>query len=726
LKGLQLEEMALAEWLDWIAIAKEWDYSLFVVLAGACLCMLIYSFRKPWLTIGDKRGIRAAVATISAITVVVLCVGWFLVQYAEKREYERVKGILTSNAPILAYELSQQGHGGIGLNTLKDDTVYVKLMEDMVQWMRLNDQILSVYTMRKLDNGSNVFILAPETDYNRNGIIDGELETSDPIGLVYDEEIPELEEAFKGRLTFESKVTEDQWGKAISAFVPIYYADGRQEAVLGIDFNGEAFFSQIQRARLDMIGLVAFILAMFNGISYAGFYYFGKRQDVRHRKELQYIAYHDALTGLPNRVYLLEQLGYTLGALKGKPYTAAVFFIDIDRFKNVNDSLGHAIGDKLLQQLAGRLADTLEAHDLLARPGGDELIVLMRQVHSREDLVRKAEKLHAVLDRPIAVDSYELYVTASIGASMYPAGGGDADMMMRNADSAMYYAKERGIRFHIYTDDLNARLLRRLELETGLRKALGRGGEFMLYYQPKIDIHSGRAVGAEALIRWNHPDKGLVSPNEFISAAEDSGLIVPLGDWVLGEACRQLKEWESRGLPSVLISVNLSARQFQTKDLAARLQAILKEHAVHPNGLELELTESCVMQTPDLSGHTLRLLKKVGFGIALDDFGTGYSSLGYLRSFPLDVIKIDKGFVKDMVNNADNAVIVTAIIKLAHSLGMKVICEGVETKEQLDFLKEQGCDEIQGYYFSPPIPPDEFARKFLDDVNFKMDVSRMA
>ncbi len=530
-----------------------------------------------------------------------------------------------------------------------------------------------------------------------------------PIGTIYEVQFPELEEAFLGELTFQSEVTEDQWGKMISAFVPIFDSNGRQDAVLGLDFDGELFLKNVALSRLGIIGIVFFILLVLNVAFMVRVYYFEERQFRRHQEELRYQSYHDSLTGLPNIMPFNERLRQIMTELPGQSQSAAVMLLDIDRFKNVNDSLGHNIGDQLLLRFAERLSGCLDKDDFLARPGGDEFMILVHNVRSPGDVLRKAEAIHAVFDQPIVVKEYELYVTSSIGASIYPIGGIDADMMMRNAETAMYVAKERGNRLHVYTEDMNGKLLERLSLENDLRKGIERN-ELVLFYQPKVETRSGKLAGVEALIRWNHPEKGMIPPDKFIGVAEDTGLIVPLGEWVLAEACRQIKVWEAKGFRPKPVSVNISSRQFQNKDLIFRIQNIITEFRINPALLELELTESCIMQTPELSSHTLHLLKKKGLSIALDDFGTGYSSLSYLRSFPLDVLKIDKGFVKDVASNQDNAAIVTAIITLAHNLGLKVICEGVETKEQLDFLKDRGCDEIQGYYFSKPVPPEDLEK----------------
>ncbi|MFC5471717.1 putative bifunctional diguanylate cyclase/phosphodiesterase [Cohnella suwonensis] len=692
------------------------DYMIFAGVMTIFTLIVILLVRKIWLAEMEIRRTRPVYLVVGAISVLVLFGGWFLVQYAEKREFDRTQGMLSGNAPILAYEMSSSGYGMLGLNTPPDDPDYVRLIGTMINWMKLNPQIISFYTLRKLENGRSVFILGPETDYNRDGRISGELESRVPIGEVYEEWIPELEASFLGQPTFQAKVTEDQWGQTISAFVPIMGSNGRQIDVLGLDFDGSLFLKNVAETRLRMTGVVFFLLLIMYVLFASGAYYVVERQLRRHKEELRHLAYYDALTGLPNRALFRERLQEALTNPFGSAYSAAVLHLDIKRFKNVNDSLGHAVGDRLLVQLAKRLEACLDRDDLLARPGADEFVIFLGKVSSVHEVQQKAENILSAFDQPVNVDEYELFVAPSVGIAVYPDGGTEADSLIRNSDTAMYFAKERGIDLHLYTEDMNDKLLERLSIENDMRRGIERK-EFFLVYQPKIDTRSGKTVGAEALIRWNHPTKGMISPAQFIPVAEDTGLIVPLGEWVLSEACRQLKAWEAQGFRPIQVSVNLSSRQFEKKDLISRIRNIISEYRVDPACLQLELTESSVMQTPELSNHTLYQLKKSGLSIALDDFGTGYSSFSYLPHLPLDVLKIDKGFVKDVTVNPDNAAIVTAMIALAHNLGLKVICEGVETKEQLDFLKDRDCDEIQGFYYSRPLPPEEFEKWLVRVIN---------
>jgi len=424
---------------------------------------------------------------------------------------------------------------------------------------------------------------------------------------------------------------------------------------------------------------------------------------------IAYQATHDALTGLPNRLLAWDRLNQAIAAAERGGHCVGVMFLDLDRFKNINDSLGHNLADGLLKQVAERLTSVTRGIDTVSRQGGDEFTVIIPNAQ-RARFADLAEKILNVAAATYLVEQHELSVTFSIGISVYPDDGADAEMLVKNADAAMYAAKANGRNnFQFYAREMNRRAAARLQLEGELRHALARG-EFEVYYQPKVDAADGHLSGAEALIRWNHPDKGIVSPAEFISIAEESGLIVPIGRWITQEVCRQNRAWLLSGLPCVPISVNLSALQFRDRSLVASLRTILLETGLPPRLLELELTESFLMQASEAVVGALHKLKELGIGLSIDDFGTGYSSLSYLKRFPIDTLKIDQVFVRDIPGDNDDAAIIDAIISMGHSLRLSVIAEGVETTEQLEFLKALGCDEIQGYYFGRPMPTQEFAK----------------
>ena len=441
--------------------------------------------------------------------------------------------------------------------------------------------------------------------------------------------------------------------------------------------------------------------------------YRGIARDVTHTRRaeerIRRLAHFDELTGLPNRTMFMHTLqrAFSLAQRRGKQF--ALFFIDLDRFKNINDSLGHEAGDRLLQDVARRLRNNLRESDTVARLGGDEFVVLVEDCADPRELNAIAQNILNAVGRPYTLSGREYHVTGSIGISTYPADGLDPASLLKNADIAMYLAKDRGKNnFQFYSAQQNAHSFERLALESALRHALERR-EFVLHYQPKIDMRTNRIIGVEALLRWNHPDLGVVAPNQFIPLAEETGLIVPIGRWVLRTACAQSAAWRSDGLPGVRIAVNLSARQFSDDALIADIGDALAEAALAPEGLELEITESMVMQNPERAVSTLSRLRELGISVSIDDFGTGYSSLGYLKRFPIDNVKIDRSFIKDLPHDSDDAAITRAVIAMAQSLRIRVVAEGVETREQLEFLREHECDECQGYFVSRPLPPSEFA-----------------
>jgi diguanylate cyclase (GGDEF)-like protein/PAS domain S-box-containing protein len=429
--------------------------------------------------------------------------------------------------------------------------------------------------------------------------------------------------------------------------------------------------------------------------------------------ELSHRAQHDFLTDLPNRVLLNDRINQAISFAERYSKQLAVMFVDLDYFKKINDAFGHAIGDKLLQSVATRLVSCVRRSDTVSRLGGDEFAVLLSQVERAEDAVFIAKKILSALAAPYSVDQKRLDINASIGVSTYPGDGQDAETLIQKADTAMYDAKKLGRNsYQFFKADMQARVLERLRLESGLRSALGRD-ELRLNYQPKIDLKTGEITGVEALLRWHHPDRGLIPPSQFIPIAEESGLIVPIGQWVLLEACRQARAWMDAGLPPVRVAVNVSALQFMAKDFLSSVRAVLISTGVDPHNLELELTETVLMQDAESAVDKLHALKAIGVQLAVDDFGIGYSSFSYLRRFPLDALKVDRTFIKDLSADAGAATIVTAMINIGKSLHHRVIAEGVETREQVDFLQKQGCGEGQGYFFCHPVIAEKFAQ-FLE------------
>ncbi|MBO8172275.1 MAG: EAL domain-containing protein [Bacillaceae bacterium] len=447
-------------------------------------------------------------------------------------------------------------------------------------------------------------------------------------------------------------------------------------------------------------------------------HYVGVMKDITLRKKLedqiQYQAYHDTLTGLPNRVLLYDRLKQGIIHARRQNKKLAVMFLDLDRFKRINDTLGHSTGDQLLKAVAERLSGCMGERDTVARQGGDEFIILLPEIEHTGEAAELSSKIIETLKKPFFLENHELFITTSIGISIYPSDGTNLETLIQNADTAMYRAKEQGRNnFQFFTPVAHDPSLERLTLESHMRRSLDKG-DFEIYYQPRVDLKSGRIKGMEALVRWYHPELGLLMPDKFIPLAEETGLIIPLGEKVLREACRQNREWQRDGYPDLQVAVNLSMLQFKQPDLAEMIESVLVDTGLDPGCLELEITESIVMNNPDVTLNTLNKLKMMGVKIALDDFGTGYSSLNYLKRFPIDTLKIDRSFVQDVTANQDDRAIVTAMINLAHSLQLKVVAEGVETEEQLLLLNEYHCDEIQGYFCSHPLPADQFSQLILD------------
>ena len=433
------------------------------------------------------------------------------------------------------------------------------------------------------------------------------------------------------------------------------------------------------------------------------------------QQSLMHLASYDALTGLPNRTLFYQTLHEAMDAARAGQWGIVVLFIALDRFKFVNDSLGATVGDELLRQFSSRLVGCARVRDTVGRLGGDEFALILAMTHSQQDAVDIAAEVREALRVPFDLHGQHAALTASIGIAMYPDDATDPESLIRNADTAMRRAKEAGrdgCRF--YTPGMNVQVLERLELELALRRALD-NDEFLLYFQPKMNVHSGRVSGVEALLRWQRPGHGLVLPADFIPVMEDTGLIVRAGAWVIDAACRQIAEWTAAGMADMRVAVNVSSRQFVEGDLEAEIRGALARHGVEPALLELELTESSLMSNAEHTIEVLDRLKRLGIRIAIDDFGTGYSSLAYLKRFPIDKLKIDIAFVRDVTTNAGDAAIAQAIISMAHSLQMEVIAEGVESPAQLDYLGRQHCDEIQGFHFSRPLPAGEVARMVLEN-----------
>jgi diguanylate cyclase (GGDEF)-like protein/PAS domain S-box-containing protein len=492
-------------------------------------------------------------------------------------------------------------------------------------------------------------------------------------------------------------------------FAALAQRGGWQGEVWNRRKNGEVYAEWLSISAVrDKDGQITNYVAIFSDITERK----ASEEHVRH------LAHHDALTGLPNRILLTERLEHALPHANRAGTLVAVMFLDLDRFKLVNDTLGHSVGDELLKAVAKRLTSCVREDDTVARLGGDEFVLVLEDVRGSQDIAKVAEKIIDSLSKPLMLDQHEIVVTPSVGISVYPHDGDDVETLVKHADVAMYRAKEKGRNnYQFFTADMNARAFERLTMENSLRKALERN-EFVLYYQPQVDLESHRITGMEALLRWQHPDFGLVSPTQFIPIAEETGLIVAIGEWVLRTACAQNKAWQDAGIAPLRVAVNLSARQFKQANLVEMVRRALDDAGLEARYLELEITETVAMDHAEETAAKLRELKSMGVGISMDDFGTGHSSLSYLKRFPIDTLKIDQTFIQDIAQDSSDAAIASAITAMAHSLNLKVVTEGIETKEQLAFLGQHGRDEVQGYYFSEPLPAEAFAELLKQERPF--------
>lgn len=482
-----------------------------------------------------------------------------------------------------------------------------------------------------------------------------------------------------------------------------FMAEGAWQGELSLSRrNGEVFSAWIQvNVIRDITGKVGNIVALLRDIS-----------DIKAAQErILHLARFDALTNLPNRAYFKELVDESIAMAERHHEYCGLLFVDLDHFKTVNDSLGHAVGDALLQDVAVRLSEARRAGDIVGRLGGDEFVMLLNGVEQTSDAANVAFRVLERLSRPFEVQGHELVVTPSVGVAIYPDDGTEYDVLIRNADAAMYFAKESGRNnFQFYAANMNAKAHQILAVESQLRRALERN-EFVLHYQPQVEMTTGRVLGAEALIRWQHPERGLIGPGEFIPIAEERGLIGAIGNWVIKEACRQNRAWQDAGLPAIEVAVNLSALQFFQKDLLSYIRDVLHESKLEPQLLALEVTESIIMQDAESTVRNMAALKSMGLKLAIDDFGTGYSSLAYLKRFKADKLKIDRSFVADLPGDQDDCTIARAIINLARNLNLQVIAEGVEEVAQWNFLLGEGCDEVQGYLVSKPLPAHELAKR---------------
>ncbi len=485
-------------------------------------------------------------------------------------------------------------------------------------------------------------------------------------------------------------------GETVSAPDVNYYIPGTARA---------GWVSSVYRPHLDAAGEIAGVIGLIRDIT--------ERKQAE--QQIEYQAYHDALTGLANRRLFQEHLSLALALAGRRNNLVAVLFLDLDHFKVINDTLGHTTGDALLQVVASRVKDCVREGDTVARVGGDEFTIVLQDINKKEDAAVVAQKVLRAIADPVELNGHRLYVTTSIGITTFPDDGDDAETLLKNADNAMYRAKAEGRNtYQMSTHELSRSMHERLTLDSGLHQAIERD-EFELWYQPQIDLRSMRMVGMEALLRWRHPERGILLPAHFLALAEERGFIVLIGDWVLRTACLEAKRVYDAGHPDFRLAVNLSPRQFRDDSLIDTIETALRESGLPPANLEIEITETAAMENVQLTFTLLTRLREMGVRVAIDDFGTGHSSLNYLKRFPIDTLKIDRSFVEDLPDRFEDAAIVRAVLELARGLDLRVVAEGVETKAQLDFLQGHECREVQGFYFAEPMPASDLREFMLSD-----------
>ncbi len=674
-------------------------FSLFIFACGITHLISIVTIWEPvyWLD-ASMKGITSIASVITAVML------WRLMPLALTVTSAKQ---LQKTIEKLQYEVAQRKEAEEKLETLNNSLEEI-IQQRTFELSNINNDLLKEIDQRKLAE-QELYKEKQQALVTLESIGDGVITTDMNSKITYLNPIAEkmtgwqLAEA-KGRPILEIfRILNETTRKLAPNPVDVVLAHG---AVCGIanhtivvSKTGHEFAIEDSAAPIiNVDGNTIGVVLVFHNVSNAK----------RMAEKMSYLAEHDFLTDLPNRLLLTDRVTQALSSAKRKNSRIAILYLDIDHFKKINDTLGHEVGDQLLKMLSRKLQTCIRDMDTISRQGGDEFVILLSEFDSPVAPAEIAQKLLKEANSTFQVGLHELNISASIGISMYPEDGDNADVLMRNADAAMYYAKGLGRNnYQFFTKELSTRIAEQVELENRLLKAVNQK-EFRLLYQPKISLQSGRIVGAEALIRWLHPENGLVSPEIFIPIAEDMGLIKLIGRWVLREACNQNKTWQAAGVAAIPIAINVSTVELRRANYLQQVSKILMQSGLEPQFLELEVTETVAIDG-DVDGiRDLLSLKEMGVKLTIDDFGTGYSSLSYLKRLPINTIKIDKSFVRDIKIDANDAAIVNAIIKMSHSLNFKVIAEGVETFEQLQFLKESECDEIQGFYFSQPLSADDF------------------
>lgn len=675
-------------------------FSAFIFACGTTHLISIWTIWQPvyWLDVSAK-GFTAAISMVTSIML------WRLIPQALKiPSTQALKDTVTQ----LRHEINERQQAEEALAQLKD-SLEIRVAERTAELQLINQQLAKEIEIRKQAEMA-LYAEKQRAVITLESIGDGVITTDNDAKVTY---LNPIAEKMTGWTNFQAhdkpllevfKIVNESTRKLVPNPVDIVLEHGEiyglaNHTVLiskhGTEYPIEDSAAPIRASDGNIVGVVL----VFHDVS----------ETRKMVSKMTYLAEHDFLTGLPNRLLINDRLNQALMTAKRDKEFVALLYLDLDRFKNINDSLGHEIGDQLLKRVAQQMATCLRASDTISRQGGDEFMILLPEIVDHFAPAEVAEKLLAATSQPFDIAGHEIRISVSIGIAVYPDDGDNVEILSKSADSAMYHAKALGRNnYQFFTQSMNERIRQLAELEHHLRRAVDLN-EFFLVYQPKVDILTGQIVGVEALLRWQHSQWGLVSPDRFISIGEDTGLIKPIGAWVLKEACRQNRAWQDEGLKNIPISVNVSVVQLREKLFLQEVTETLMLTGLEPRFLELEVTESVAIEGEQDTIGWLTTLKEMGVGLSIDDFGTGYSSLSYLKRLPIDTIKIDKSFIRDIKTDPDDATIISAIIKMSHGLKLKVIAEGVETQEQLDFLTLEGCDQYQGYLISEPVSADKFA-----------------
>lgn len=722
------------------------DYRLDCILfAAISVGMLIVSHRWARLkhgAAGPSAWMWASIgATIGATAIVT--------ELSGQHERQRLISMLQGIAPTYAQELGRLGHENITPDTSPDDSLYASLIEAQIRWLKVNSAVSDIYTFGRRADGQIVLLVDSETDYNHDGKIEGEREQRTKIGELYDEDQEMILRALNGEHLFADQPVTDRWGTWVGAYEPIRGNDGQIVAVLGVDYPADGWNVAICSVRAAAIGLFGIINSILIASSST---LAGMRSELVRRREIEdalresekrlaALALRDRLTSLPNRGLLADRVAQAILRSRRKAdYKFALFYIDLDGFKGINDRLGHEVGDLLLKAVADRYRLIVRETDTIsrcspgvqddsdgmmaARLGGDEFVILADDIASDADVERIAARLQAGAVDPFIIQGHNIRVSASIGVACSHAKYQSLEELLRDADTAMYHAKAAGKgAYAIFNSQMRQQAIERLAAEGELKLAI-ENRQFFLEYQPIVSLDDRRLRGFEALVRWNHPTRGRVAPDQFIPLAEESGLIVPLGTWVIEQACATIARWQ-RQLPqaaAISISVNISRRQFDSPELPNQIEQILLRTGARPENLKLEITESLISHDPDAAMQVVQRLAQMGLPMIIDDFGLGSSSLGILHRFPVEGLKIDRSFIATASQRRDYAAVVNTIVNLARNLKMTLVAEGVETMEQAAMLQGMGCELAQGYLFAKPLP-EAAAMKFIQDPAFNVSAA---